>query len=348
MPADKITSPSSQPPSTFSDTTAVSGDKVADKNPVGVAAVNAPILTDDSLLVDEEVPPSAVAPDNKPDKPAPIDPPRRNINILALQQMMSEISLSDALQQMSSNKTTMDSMQKANKNLADKQIKQMEDQAQKQRESDKKSGIFSWVSKIFTAITVVVAVALIATGVGAGFGIGMLVGLAAGQILQIDAVKNAIIKAVSAVFGDKAGAIIANVVIIAVQIAIAIKSGNLGAALAKSTNIAKAVSNVVPKILKGLVNFESASKKMQTFNTRLQAASGMTQGRMQIDMGFTNIQLANAKQAVQDNKADMSFIQSQIQQALSVQKQATSRLSQNLQETLSQVASYGSINRSWS
>lgn len=344
MPADKIASPSSQPPSTFSDTMAVSGDKVADKNPVGVTAVNAPLMTDDSVLVDEDASPTPVAPDNKPDQPAPIDPPRRNINILALQQIMSEISLSDALQQMSSNKITMDSMQKANKNLAEKQIKQMEDQAQKQQDSDKKSGIFSWVSRIFTAITVVVSVALIATGVGAGFGIGMLVGLAAGQILQLDAVKNFLTKALSAVFGDKIGAILANVVIIGIQIAIAIKSGNIGQAMLKGANIMKAISNVVPKVIKGVLNAD----KLMKANTLTQATGGVVQGAMAWDLGITNYQLANAKQVVQDNKADMSFIQSQIEQALSVQKQATSRLSQNLQETSSQVASYGSINRSWS
>lgn len=344
MSADKVSTPPSQAPSTFSDTAAVSSEKAADKNPIGVTSANAPLMTDNSLVVEEDVPPNPGAPDKKPDQPAPIDPPRRNINILALQQMMSEISISDALQQMESNKTTMDSMQKANKNLAEKQIEQMEKQAQKQRESEKKSGIFSVISKIFTAITVVVAVALIATGVGAGFGIGLLVGLAAGQILQLDAVKSALTKMLSAVFGDKIGAILANVVIIGIQIAIAIKSGNVGQALAKGANIMKGIANVVPKVIKSVMNAD----KLMKANTLTQATGGIVQGAMAVDLGITNIQLANAKKVVQDNVADMSFIQSQIDQALSVQQQATARLSQNLEETIAQVGSYGSINRSWS
>jgi hypothetical protein len=344
MPADKVSTPPSQAPSTFSDTTAVSSEKAGDKNPIGVTSANAPLMTDNSLVVEEDVPPNPGAPDKKPDQPAPIDPPRRNINILALQQMMSEISISDALQQMESNKTTMDSMQKANKNLAEKQIEQMEKQAQKQRESEKKSGIFSVISKIFTAITVVVSVALIATGVGAGFGIGMLVGLAAGQILQLDAVKNTLTKMLSAVFGDKIGGILANVVIIGIQIAIAIKSGNVGQALAKGANIMKGIANVVPKVIKSVMNAD----KLMKANTLTQATGGIVQGAMAVDLGITNIQLANAKKVVQDNVADMSFIQSQIDQALSVQQQATSRLSQNLEETVAQISSYGSINRSWS
>ena len=344
MPVDKITSPSPQTTSTFSDTASVSSDKAMDKNPIGVASVSTPLMTDNSVVVDEDAPPSPAAPDNKPDQPVPIEPPRRNINILAMQQMMSEISIADSLLQMSSSKFTMDSMQKVNKNLADKQIQEMDKQAQKQRDSDKKSGIFSWISKIFTAITVVVAVALIATGVGAGFGIGLLIGLAAGQILQLDAVKNTLTKVLSAVFGDKLGAILANVVIIGIQVAIAIKSGNIGQAMLKGANIMKAIANVVPKVIKGVLNAE----KLMKANTMVQATGGITQGAMAVDLGITNIQLANAKQVVQDNKADMSFIQSQIEQTLAIQKQATSQLSQNLQETISQVGSYGSINRSWS
>jgi hypothetical protein len=348
MPVDKILSSATQSPASISDTTVVSSDKAAEKNPVGISSANAPVMTDESVKVDEDVPADPTAPDKKPDQPVPIPRPRSDINILAMQQMISQITIDDGLLQMSSSKITMDSMQKTNKSLADKQIKQMEDQAQKQQQADKKSGIFSWVSKIFTALTVVVAVALIATGVGAGFGIGLLVGLAAGQILQIDAVKNAIVKAVSAVFGEKVGAILANVVILAVQIAIAIKSGNLGAALAKGSNIMKAVSNVAAKVIKGLNDVEKAKNTLMKVNTTVQATGGITQGAMQIDIGVTNIQLANLKQVVQDNKADMSFLTGLIDQTLALQKQATDRLSQNLQDTLSQVASYSSYNRSWS
>jgi hypothetical protein len=348
MPVDKILSSATQSPASISDTTVVSSDKAAEKNPVGISSANAPVMTDESVKVDEDVPADPTAPDKKPDQPVPIPRPRSDINILAMQQMISQITIDDGLLQMSSSKITMDSMQKTNKSLADKQIKQMEDQAQKQQQADKKSGIFSWVSKIFTALTVVVAVALIATGVGAGFGIGLLVGLAAGQILQIDAVKNAIVKAVSAVFGEKVGAILANVVILAVQIAIAIKSGNLGAALAKGSNIMKAVSNVAAKVIKGLNDVEKAKNTLMKVNTTVQATGGITQGSMQIDIGVTNIQLANLKKVVQDNKADMSFLTGLIDQTLALQKQSTARLSQNLQDTLSQVASYSSFNRSWS
>jgi hypothetical protein len=348
MPVDKIPSSATQSPATISDTTVVSSDKAAEKNPVGISSANAPVMTDESVKMDEDVPADPTAPDKKPDQPVPIPRPRSDINILAMQQMISQITIDDGLLQMSSSKITMDSMQKTNKSLADKQIKQMEDQAQKQQQADKKSGIFSWVSKIFTALTVVVAVALIATGVGAGFGIGLLVGLAAGQLLQIDAVKNAIVKAVSAVFGEKVGAILANVVILAVQIAIAIKSGNLGAALAKGSNIMKAVSNVAAKVIKGLNDVDKAKNTLMKVNTTVQATGGITQGGMQIDIGVTNIQLANLKRVVQDNKADMSFLTGLIDQTLALQKQATDRLSQNLQETLSQVASYSSYNRSWS
>ena len=344
MPVDKIPTSTTQPPTTISDTTVVSSDKAAEKNPVGIASSNAPVMTDESVKVDEDVPANPSTPDKKPDQPVPIPAPRSNINILEMQRMISEITIADGLLQMSSSKVTMDSMQKANKSLADKQIKQMEDQQQ----ADKKSGIFSWVSKIFTALTVVVAVALIATGVGAGFGVGLLVGMAAGQLLQIDAVKNAIVSALSAVFGDKVGAILANVVILAVQIAIAIKSGNLGAALAKGSNIMKAVSNVATKVIKGLNDVEKAKNTLMKVNTTVQATGGITQGAMQIDIGVTNIQLANLKQVVQDNKADMSFLTGLIDQTLALQKQATARLSQNLQDTLSQVASYSSFNRSWS
>ena len=348
MPVDKIPTSTTQPPTTISDTTVVSSDKAAEKNPVGIASANAPVMTDESVKVDEDVPANPSTPDKKPDQPVPIPAPRSNINILEMQRMISQITIADGLLQMSSSKVTMDSMQKANKSLADKQIKQMEDQAQKQQQADKKSGIFSWVSKIFTALTVVVAVALIATGVGAGFGVGLLVGMAAGQLLQIDAVKNAIVSALSAVFGDKVGAILANVVILAVQIAIAIKSGNLGAALAKGSNIMKAVSNVAAKVIKGLNDVEKAKNTLMKVNTTVQATGGITQGAMQIDIGVTNIQLANLKQVVQDNKADMSFLTGLIDQTLALQKQSTARLSQNLQDTLSQVASYSSFNRSWS
>jgi hypothetical protein len=147
---------------------------------------------------------------------------------------------------------------------------------------------------------------------------------------------------------DKVGAILANVVILAVQIAIAIKSGNLGAALAKGSNIMKAVSNVAAKVIKGLNDVEKAKNTLMKVNTTVQATGGITQGAMQIDIGVTNIQLANLKQVVQDNKADMSFLTGLIDQTLVLQKQSTSRLTQNLQDTLSQVASYSSFNRSWS
>jgi hypothetical protein len=343
--ADKISNPPpSQSPTTVSDTTSVSSDKAVDKNPVGMTSANAPVLTKDSVVVEEEVTTDPSNPGKKTDEPPLIDPPRSNINILEMQRMMSQLSIDDALQQMSSNNFTMDSMQKANKSLADKQIEQMEKQAQKQEQSDKKSGVFSWVSKIFTAITVVVSVALIATGVGAGFGIGLLVGLAAGQILQLDAVKNALTKMLSAVFGEQIGAILANVVIIGIQIAIAIKSGNIGQALLKGSNILKGIANVVPKIIKSVMNAD----KLMKANTLTQATGGIVQGGMAVDLGITNIQLANAKKVVQDNTADMSFIQSQIEQALTVQKQATSRLSASLNETTATVSSYGSLNRSWS
>ena len=348
MPVDKIPSSTTQPPATISDTTVVSSDKAAEKNPVGIVSANAPLMADDSVKVDKDVPTNPSTPDKKPDQPVPIPAPRSNINILAVQQMISQLTISDGLQQMSSSKFTMKSMQEANKTLADKQIKQMEDQTQKQQQADKKSTAFSWISKIFTGISILVAGALIATGVGAGFGIGILAGVAAGQLLQTDAVKNAIVSALSAVFGDKVGAILANVVILAVQIAIAIKSGNVGAAVVKGGNIMKAVSNVTTKLLKSINNVEKTKNILMKGNTAVQATGGMVQGGMQASIGATNYQLANLKQVVQDNKANMSFLTGLIDQALVLQKQSTSRLTQNLQDTLSQVASYSSFNRSWS
>jgi len=348
MAIDNVSGPAPQPQPILSDTTVVSADKAADKNPVGIVSANAPLLTDDSVKVDEDVPANPATPDRKPDQPVPIPAPRSDINLLALQQMIGQLTVSDGLLQMSSSKLTMDSMQKANKTLADKQIKQMDDQAQKQQQADKKSTAFSWISKIFTAITVLVAGALIATGVGAGFGIGLLAGVAASQILQIDAVKNAIVSAVSAVFGDKVGAILANLVILAVQVAIAIKSGNLGAALAKGSNVVKAISNVAAKVIGGFNNAEKTKNTLMTANTVMQSTGGIVQGGVQVSIGVANWQLADLKQFVQDNKADMSFMTDLIDQSLVIQKQATTRLEQNLQATLNQVASYSSFNRSWS
>lgn len=348
MPVDKIPSSATQSPATISDTTVVSSDKAAEKNPVGIVSANAPVMTDESVKVDEDVPADPSAPDKKPDQPVPIPRPRSDINILAMQQMISQLTIDDGLVQMSSSKFTMDSMQKANKTLADKQIKQMDDQAQKQQQADKKSTAFSWISKIFTGISILVAGALIATGVGAGFGIGILAGVAAGQLLQIDAVKNAIVSALSAVLGDELGAFLGNMVILAVQLAIAIKSGNLGAALGKSSTVVKALTNVATKVLKSINNVEKTKNILMKGNTAVQATGGVVQGGLQIGIGVTNVQLADLKQVVQDNKADMSFLTGLIDQTLALQKQSTARLSQNLQDTLSQVASYSSFNRSWS
>jgi hypothetical protein len=348
MAIDNVSGPAPQPQPILSDTTVVSADKAADKNPVGIVSANAPLLTDDSVKVDEDVPANPATPDRKPDQPVPIPAPRSDINLLALQQMIGQLTVSDGLLQMSSSKLTMDSMQKANKTLADKQIKQMDDQAQKQQQADKKSTAFSWISKIFTAITVLVAGALIATGVGAGFGIGLLAGVAASQILQIDAVKNAIVSAVSAVFGDKVGAILGNLVILAAQVAISLKSGNLGAALAKGSTIAKAISNVAAKLIGGLNNVEKTKNTLVTGNAVMQSTGGIVQGGVQVSIGVANNQLADLKQFVQDNKADMSFMTDLIDQSMVIQKQATTRLEQNLQATLNQVASYSSFNRSWS
>jgi hypothetical protein len=69
---------------------------------------------------------------------------------------------------------------------------------------------------------------------------------------------------------------------------------------------------------------------------------------VQVSIGVANNQLADLKQFVHDNKADMSFMTNLIDQSMVIQKQATTRLEQNLQATLNQVASYNSFNRSWS
>jgi hypothetical protein len=80
----------------------------------------------------------------------------------------------------------------------------------------------------------------------------------------------------------------------------------------------------------------------------MQSTGGIVQGGVQVSIGVANNQLADLKQFVQDNKADMSFMTDLIDQSMVIQKQATTRLEQNLQATLNQVASYSSFNRSWS
>lgn len=329
MPAEKIATP--PPGSTALPETTATSEAHGLKE-------HGALMDDSSLVVEAQNQADPNATPRSKSKGAVIDPPRVSVNLLELRAASFSMQFSNALTQLDNAKVIQDSMTDINRREADKQLQKINEQVEKQKRSDQKSGFLGFLNKLFNIVSVVVGVALIATGVGAGFGVGLLVGVAVGKILEIDAVKNLIVKAASAIFGDTVGQIVAQVVIIAVQIAIAIKSGNIGAALGdKPAVVMKAIQNVLQDVLPLIRNAETVAAGLKTANAVAQAAGGVAKGATSIDMGITNYQLAGLKEDAANITAFMVSLQGMMDQIMASQKRQMSQISSDLKTAIENI-----------
>lgn len=302
------------------------------------------LMDDSSLILESDRQADTQKPGQKDKGKAQIDPPRKSVNILEMRAMAYQLQFDSASLQMETSKQMMDSMTAISRRAADDQLSKINEQTEKQKQSEQKSGFLGVLGKIFDVLTVVVGVALIATGVGAGFGVGLLVGFAVGKVLEIDAVKNLIVKAASAVFGEKLGAIIANVVIIGVQIAIAIKSGNIGKAIAQKPGIVfKAIQKAMAKIIPALKNSEKAATGLEKANTVIQTTGGVMKGTATVQIGAMNYELAGLKEEVGNITADISFLQGLTEQLMVSQQRQMNQMTQDLKTALQNIQSSSDI-----
>ncbi len=336
MPAEPIKSP---PIQSSGSVPAPAQESVTSSAP---ASSNQPVLSGNSVIVESEQHADPHDTKSTPGKAKPrIEPPAKKFNLLEMRKMAFDMQLDNALVQLKTSKDMSESMIQINDNASKQQLEKLNEQLDKQRQSDQKSGFLGIFSKIFDAITVVVGVALIATGVGAGFGVGLLVGFAVGKILEIDAIKNAIVKGLSAVFGEQLGNIIAAALIVGVQVALAIKSGNIGSALAKTKSIAtlaKTVSNVVsktlPKVFAGARDTAQLAQGLKTTNTVVQSTGGMIKGGTVMAQAKVEYEIAGLREKVSNLTSEIGFIENLIQMAITTQSQRMAVINQNFESSM--------------
>lgn len=302
------------------------------------------LMDDSSLILESDRQADTQKPGQKDKNKAQIDPPRKKVNILEMRAMAFQMQFDSASLQLETSKQMMDSMTAISQRSAEDQLRKINEQVEKQKQSEQKTGFLGVLGTIFNILTVVVAVALIATGVGAGFGMGLLVGFALGKVLEIDAVKNLIVKAASAVFGEKIGSVIANVVIIGVQLAIAIKSGNIGKVIAQKPGVVfKAIQKAVSKIVPALKNAEKTATGLEKANSYIQVTGGAMKGTTAGAIGVTNYQLSGLKEEVGNITADISFLQGLTEQLMVSQQRQMNQMNQDLKTALQNIQSSSDI-----